>query len=136
LRTFELQTKIEGMGAPTKSYLAPAVVTFATLAVAFAGIGGIVAAEPDRNLFAAGAGFWLLMLLVPWTFASTKEWPRSAHSGVAAAFGALVGACVGLCFAPATGLSGLFSHTAAGAFIGFVGYWLALIRSWPFRRHW
>ncbi len=116
------------MGAPTKSYLAPAVAIFAALAVGFAGFGGLATSEPHRNLFAAGAGFWLLMLLVPWMFVSAKGWSGSAHSAVAAAFGALTGLCVSLCFASGAGWGDLFNHTAGGAVIGFVSYWLRIIR--------
>lgn len=117
------------MRSSTKSYLVPAVAIFATLAVAFSGFGGLVAEERYRNLFAAGAGFWLLMLFVPWVFVSSREWPYSAHSAAAAAFGALSGICFSLCFASHGGWGVFATHTASGALIGFVSYWLALLRA-------
>ena len=116
------------MEAPSKSYLAPSAAIFAILAVAFSGFGGLMTEERSRTLFAAGAGFWLLMLIVPWIFFSAREQSQLARSAMAAAFGALAGTCYSLCFAPGAGWLALFNHSAVGAALGFVSYWVSLIR--------
>lgn len=122
------------MNRSPPSFLAPAVVVFATLAVILAGLGGLVSEGRNRTLLAAGSAFWLAMLFVPWIFIANKGWPQGVHSGISAAFGALLGLCFGLCFASHSGLPGLLSHAGAGAFLGFVSYWLALFRTLPYWR--
>ena len=117
------------MATPSNQYLAPAIGIFATLAIAFAGIGGQAATDSHRNLFAAGSGFWLLMLLIPWIFLSTRNWSHRTQSVLSASYGALAGLCVSLCFASGAGWVALIGHTAVGAAIGFVSYWLWLIRT-------
>lgn len=116
------------MVPPANQYLAPAIAIFAVLAVTFAGFGGLAATESHRNLFAAGASFWLLMLLVPWIFVSTRDWSQTTQSSVSVAHGGLAGLCVSLCFAPGAGWMALLAHLAAGAAIGFAIHWLLLIR--------
>ena len=105
------------------AFLAPAVVLLAASAVVFAGVGGLVSGGTGQKLCAAGAGFCLMMLFVPWIFLSAKGLSTGADMGIAVAFGALGGLCYGLCFAAGAGLTGLVGNAALGAGAGFVGYW-------------
>lgn len=123
---------IADMKLPPPTYLALAVVAFAVLAVLFAGVGGFVSEPSARTLLAAGAAFWLAMIIVPWTFFSaTQNLSRAAGSGISAALGALVGMCYGLCFSPESDLTGLLGNTFGGAAIGCLTYWLQLVRRGP-----
>jgi hypothetical protein len=117
------------MGSPTKPYLASTITILAVLAVAFAGLGGVVTDEAHRKFFAAGSGFWLLMLVFPWLWLSAKNWSYASHSAVAAAFGALAGVCFRLCFSPGEAWGSLFAHIMIGGLIGFASYWLWVLRS-------
>lgn len=117
------------MAPPANRYLAPAVAIFAVLAITFAGFGGLAATESHRKLFAAGAGFWLLMLLVPWIFRSARDWSQTTQSTASAAHGGFAGLCFSLCFAPGAEWKALLAYLAAGAAIGFASHWLLLIRS-------
>lgn len=121
------------MVAPKNQYSAPTTVIFAALAVACAGLGGLAGTESHRNLFAAAAGFWWLMLLIPQVFMSTENGSHMKQSALSAAHGALGGLCFGLCFASAAGWKVLLDHTTVGAAIGFASYWLWLLRTRPFQ---
>lgn len=134
LRTSTFRVKVDAMGSPTKPYLASTITILAVLAVTFAGLGGVVTGDAHRNFFAAGSGFWLLMLIFPWLYLSAKKnWSDASHSAVAAAFGALAGACFRLCFSPGEGWGSLFSHVVIGGLIGFASYWLWVVRSLLYR---
>jgi hypothetical protein len=117
------------MGDKPPAFLAPAVVLLAVSAVIFAGIGGLVSGGTGQKLCAAGAGFCLMMLFVPWIFFSAKGLSTGADMGLAVVFGALGGLCYGLCFAADAGLPGLVANVAIGAGAGFMGYW-----GWRLRR--
>ncbi|NBW08253.1 MAG: hypothetical protein EBR82_09520 [Caulobacteraceae bacterium] len=105
------------------AFLAPAVVLLAVSAVLFAGIGGLVSGGTGQKLCAAGAGFCLMMLVVPWVFLSARRLSTGADMGMAVAFGALAGLCYGLCFGAGAGLPGLVGNVALGAGAGLVAYW-------------
>lgn len=111
------------------AFLAPAVVLLAASAVVFAGVGGLVSGGTGQKLCAAGAGFCLMMLFVPWIFLSTKRLSTGADMGISVAFGALGGVCYGLCFAAGSGLPGVVGNVALGAGAGFISYWGWRLRS-------
>lgn len=115
-------------------YLAPSISSFAALAVVCAGAGGLVSAEPLSTVFVAGSGFWLLMLLVPRIFMPASVGSHLTQSALAAAYGAIVGLCFGLCFVTGEGWSGVLSIAAGGGAIGFAGYWAWFVRAGGFWR--
>jgi hypothetical protein len=116
-------------------YLAPSVAAFIALAIVCAGAGGLVSTEASRNLFAAGSGFWLLMLLVPAMFISRSMDSHLKQSALFAAYGAIGGLCAGLCFFIDEGWSGVLTLAAGSGFLGFVGYWASYLRSVEFWRN-
>ena len=117
------------MEPSSKPDLIPAISILAVLAVAFSALAGLSVDGPYRNLFAAGAGFCLLMLCIVWMFLATKLESHSTHSSISAAYGALMGLCYGLCFARAATVSALILHAATGALVGYIGYWGWVTRS-------
>ncbi|MDQ8030195.1 MAG: hypothetical protein REJ23_15820 [Brevundimonas sp.] len=115
--------------APLKNAnLTPVVMALAFLAVVCAGAGGLMSTEAHRNLFAAGSGFWLLMLLVPWIFASTDDYSHLTRSLISAAYGALAGLCFGLCLVEGERWSAVLGSAALGAVIKFTVYWAWFLR--------
>jgi len=115
------------MGKPSESHLDSAILILATLALSFSGFAGLAEGAP-RTLLIAGAGFWLLMLLVPWMFLSSRMASQSVRAAVAAAFGTLVGTCVYLGSATGEGWLGLLLYGSAGGAIGFVTDWARYLR--------
>lgn len=117
------------MKPSSKPDLTPAISILAVLAVAFSALGGLAAEDSYRNLFAAGAGFCLLMLCVVWVFLTTQVESYVAQSGLSAAFGALAGVCYGLCFPTEPLLPALLLKAAVGAVAGYISYWGWLLRT-------
>lgn len=111
------------MGDQPSSHIAPAIVLLAVGAVAFSGFGGLVPGEKVRTLLGAGAGFCLMMLLVPWIMLTARPWSEWAHCGMSTAYGALWGICYGLYFGAGTGWASPLVNAAAGAGLGFLSYW-------------
>lgn len=122
------------MGTPANPYLTPAVALFAVLAIAFAGFGGLAGADDHRTLLAVGSTFWLLMLLVPIMFFSSGDSSWTKQSCVGAAYGALTGTCVSLCFAPGQGWGSLVAYAAGGGLTGYISYWTHIMRTRAFWR--
>ena len=122
------------MEPSSKPDLIPTISILAILAVAFSALAGLAVNSLHRNLFTAGAGFCLLILCVVWMFLATKLTSHSTHSGISAAYGALIGLCYGLCFALAATLLTLILTAAAGALVGYIGYWGWVMRSGAFWR--
>ena len=116
------------MGEQSSSHIAPAIVFLAVGAVAFSGAGGLVPGEKARMLLGAGAGFCLIMLLVPWIMLTARPWSEWAHCGMSTAHGALGGVCYGLYFDAGSGWASLLGSSAAGAGLGFLSFWAWRLR--------
>lgn len=124
------------MGDQPSSHIAPAIVLLAVCSVAFSGFGGLADEEQMRTLLGAGAGFCLIMLLVPWIMLMARRWSAWAQCGMSTAYGALGGICYGLYFGAGTGWTSLLVNLAAGAGLGFLSFWARWLRyaySWDDR---
>lgn len=116
------------MGDQPSSHIAPAIVLLAVCAVAFSGSGGLVTGEQVRTLLGAGAGFCLIMLMVPWIMLMARRWSAWAQCGMSTAYGALGGICYGLYFGAGTGWTSPLFNLAGGAGLGFVSFWAWRLR--------
>ncbi len=96
-------------------------------AVFLSGWGGLVSSPKPHSLLGAGAGFCLLMLIVPGLFLMMAERATPVMFGLATGQGAVFGLCGSLYFFAGGGLSALLQYTAAGAGFGLfsaIGGWL------------
>ena len=109
--------------------LVPAVTLLAGSAVAFSGFGGIASSEAGRVLCGAGAGFCLLMLIVPGIFLSSRYQSVQADNALYMAVGALLGACFTLYFESGSSWLSLIGNVLIGAGLGFIMYWVYRLRS-------
>nr|WP_313632736.1 hypothetical protein [Brevundimonas naejangsanensis] len=116
------------MTKPIPRFIGPTVVVFAVLAVAFAGLGGMLMGEKVYPLFGVGALFCLCMILVFEIILSGLVTQR-AMIGLAAGQGALMGACASLFFLPGSGLLVLLGYTSGGAVVGAVSFWWYRVRN-------
>lgn len=107
---------------PIPRFITPAVTVLAVMAVAFAGLGGMVIGEKLYPLFGAGVLFCLCMTLV-FHIVVAGLISAKAMYGLTAAQGALMGVCGGLFLLPGTSLLVLIGLTALGAAVSVISYW-------------
>ncbi len=98
------------------------MLVLAVLAVAFAGLGGMVIGDKIYPLFGAGVLFCLCMILVFNIVLGGLVSTRAMY-GLTASQGALMGACGGLFLLPGSGLLALIGLTALGAAVGVISQW-------------
>ncbi|WP_292034614.1 MULTISPECIES: hypothetical protein [unclassified Brevundimonas] len=110
------------MSQPIPRFIAPTVLVLAVLAVAFAGLGGMVIGDKIYPLFGAGVLFCLCMILVFNIVLGGLVSTRAMY-GLTASQGALMGACGGLFLLPGSGLLALIGLTALGAAVGVISQW-------------
>lgn len=115
------------MTQPIPRFIAPTVLVLAVLAVAFAGLGGMVIGDKIYPLFGAGVLFCLGMILVFHIVLGGLVSAKSMY-GLAAGQGALMGACGGLFLLPGSGLLTLMGLTALGAAVGVISHWALELR--------
>lgn len=90
-------------------------------AVLFAGLGGLSEA-PWRILCGMGVLFCLIMLVVFGMMAANEQ-SMAMRRGLAWAYGALVGLCHGLFFAPDGGVLSLLLHMGGAALVARAAFW-------------
>lgn len=108
-------------------FIAPTVVVLAVLAVAFAGLGGMVVGERIYPLFGAGVLVCQGMLLV-FEIVLSGLVTRRAMFGLTTGHGGLMAACASLFFLPGSDLPTLLGSTAGGAVLGAVCFWWYEVR--------
>jgi len=115
------------MTHPIPRFIAPTVLVLAVLAVAFAGLGGMVIGDKTYPLFGAGVLCCLCMILMFHIVLGGLVSAKSMY-GLVAGQSALMGACGGLFLLPGSGLLALIGLTALGAAVGVISHWARELR--------